>query len=238
VRCHTRYCDSNCQHDHWRRGHKQICKKIHRGGNAEQYNADKKYKEAVAAAVERCAADTEGKTCYICMEGAKRRHAPDEGLVRGCACRGTSGFAHVSCLAEQAKIVVEDAVGSKRYGSGAQSGLSGRVSGFFRSRRRMVGAGLESWADMTLAAKFARHVNDKSVTQSSVESGLLHNGWLPVNILPIAQEWSENWVDRTKADAFVSEAKRTSHEAAARLKRLTEEMLERNASIMPSLRIS
>ena len=33
-------------------GHKQMCKKIHRGGNAEQYNADKKYKEAVAVAVE------------------------------------------------------------------------------------------------------------------------------------------------------------------------------------------
>ena len=29
--------------DHWRRGHKQMCKKIHRGGNAEQYHADKKY---------------------------------------------------------------------------------------------------------------------------------------------------------------------------------------------------
>ena len=41
--------------DHWRRGgHKQICKKIHRGGNAEQYHADKKYKEAVAVAVEKC----------------------------------------------------------------------------------------------------------------------------------------------------------------------------------------
>ena len=51
VRCHVRYCDSTCQHDHWRRGHKQICKKIHRGGNAEQYNAEKKYKEAVAVAV-------------------------------------------------------------------------------------------------------------------------------------------------------------------------------------------
>ena len=38
--------------DHWRRGHKQICKKIHRGGNAEQYYADKKYKEAVAVAVD------------------------------------------------------------------------------------------------------------------------------------------------------------------------------------------
>ena len=44
--------------DHWRRGHKQMCKKIHRGGNAEQYNADKKYKEAVAVAVAKCADDT------------------------------------------------------------------------------------------------------------------------------------------------------------------------------------
>ena len=33
-----------------------MCKKIHRGGNAEQYHADKKYKEAVAVAVEECAA--------------------------------------------------------------------------------------------------------------------------------------------------------------------------------------
>ena len=56
VRCHTRYCNSTCQHDHWRRGHKQICKRIHRGGNAEQYYANKKYKEAVAEAVEACAA--------------------------------------------------------------------------------------------------------------------------------------------------------------------------------------
>ena len=68
VRCWTRYCDSTCQHDHWRRGHKQMCKKIHRGGNAEQYHADKKYKEAVAEAVEACAADTKGQTCYICRQ--------------------------------------------------------------------------------------------------------------------------------------------------------------------------
>ena len=52
VRCWTRYCDATCQHDHWRRGHKQICKRIHRGGNAEQYHANKKYKEAVAEAVD------------------------------------------------------------------------------------------------------------------------------------------------------------------------------------------
>ena len=43
-----------------------MCKKIHRGGNAEQYHADKKYKEALAEAVEACADDTKGQTCFIC----------------------------------------------------------------------------------------------------------------------------------------------------------------------------
>ena len=57
VRCKLRYCNKTCQHDHWRRGHKQICKKIHRGGNAEHYHANKKYKEALAVAVEACAED-------------------------------------------------------------------------------------------------------------------------------------------------------------------------------------
>ena len=105
VRCWTRYCDSTCQHDHWRRGHKQMCKKIHRGGNAEQYHADKKYKEAVAVATRR--GDTKGQTCYICTQALHWK--TKEGLVRGCACRGTSGFAHVSCLAEQAKILPPEA---------------------------------------------------------------------------------------------------------------------------------
>ena len=107
VRCKTRYCNSTCQHDHWRRGHKQICKRIHRGGNAEQYHAEKKYKEAVAEAIEKCADDTKGQTCYICTEPVHWK--TNEGLVRGCACRGTAGFAHVSCLAEQAKILWEEA---------------------------------------------------------------------------------------------------------------------------------
>ena len=34
-----------------------MCKKIQRGGGAEKYHADEKYKEAVAVAVEACAAD-------------------------------------------------------------------------------------------------------------------------------------------------------------------------------------
>ena len=48
------------------------------------------------------------QTCYICTQALHWK--TKEGLVRGCACRGTSGFAHVSCLAEQAKILVAEAV--------------------------------------------------------------------------------------------------------------------------------
>ena len=79
VRWKTRYCDATCQHDDWRRGHKQICKRIHRGGNAEQYHADKKYKEAVAVAVEACAEDTKGQTYAQVRTGCRfsRRPADD-----------------------------------------------------------------------------------------------------------------------------------------------------------------
>ena len=58
-----------------------------------------KYEEAVADAVEECADDTAGQTCFICMDGAA-----EEGLVRGCACRGEAGFAHVSCLARVVQV--------------------------------------------------------------------------------------------------------------------------------------
>ena len=106
--CKTRYCGRSCQEQHWKQGgHKAICQEIKRGGGAEQYNADKKCAEAVAAAVEACAADTKGQTCYICTQALHWK--TKEGLVRGCACRGTSGFVHVSCLAEQAKILVAEA---------------------------------------------------------------------------------------------------------------------------------
>ena len=69
--------------------------------------AAQKYTEAVAEAVEKCAGDTKGQTCYICTEALHWK--TKEGLVRGCSCRGTSGVAHVSCLVEQAKILVAEA---------------------------------------------------------------------------------------------------------------------------------
>ena len=84
-----------------------LCKKIKRCGGAEQYHADKKCEEAIAVAAEACAKDTAGQTCYICTQAVHWK--TKEGLVRGCACRGTAGFVHVSCLAEQAKIFVTEA---------------------------------------------------------------------------------------------------------------------------------
>ena len=65
------------------------------------------FKEAVAEAVEACADDTKGQTCYICTQALHWK--TKEGLIRMCACRGTAGLAHVSCLAEQAKILVAEA---------------------------------------------------------------------------------------------------------------------------------
>jgi tetratricopeptide (TPR) repeat protein len=93
---------------HWKEGgHDQLCKPIKKAGGAEQYNANTKYSEAVAVAAEKCADDTKGQTCYICTQALHWK--TKEGLVRMCACRGTAGFAHVSCLAEQAKILVAEA---------------------------------------------------------------------------------------------------------------------------------
>ena len=107
-RCKTRYCGSACQAQHWNEGgHDVLCKKIKKCGGAEQHYANEKYTEAVAVAAEACTEDTKGQTCYICTQALHWK--TNKGLVRRCACRGTSGFAHVSCLAEQAKILVAEA---------------------------------------------------------------------------------------------------------------------------------
>jgi len=107
-RCSTRYCGPECQVQHWKEGgHDKLCKLIKKAGGAEQYNANKKYAEAVAVAATACAEDTKGQTCYICTQALHWK--TKEGLVRMCACRGTAGFAHVSCLAEQVKILWAEA---------------------------------------------------------------------------------------------------------------------------------
>ena len=106
-RCKTLYCGPACQRQHWERGgHDALCKKIKKGGGAEQYHADKKYKEALAVAVEKCAADTKGQKCYICLEAV--HSSTGEGLVRGCACEGNQGFAHLSCLVHVSSLGLQE----------------------------------------------------------------------------------------------------------------------------------
>ena len=74
--------------------------------------APQRYAEAVSVAAEACAEDTKGQTCYICTEAVHWK--TKEGLVRGCSCHGGDGFVHVSCLAEQAKILVAEAEENKQ----------------------------------------------------------------------------------------------------------------------------
>ena len=105
ARCKTLYCSPHCQQEHWNTGHKKQCKKIQRAGGAEQFHADAKFKEAADAAVASCAAQgvPQDAECFIC-----RSSIAGEGIVRGCACRGTMGLAHVACLVRQAEMSVKE----------------------------------------------------------------------------------------------------------------------------------
>ena len=65
VNCQTRYCSDRCLRYHAHRGgHDDACDEIARGGGAEQYHADKKYKEAVADAVEACDEGTRSNSVF------------------------------------------------------------------------------------------------------------------------------------------------------------------------------
>ena len=57
IKCWTRYCGPACQRQHWDSGghNRQLCKRIKRRGGAEKYNANERYNEVVAVAVEKTA---------------------------------------------------------------------------------------------------------------------------------------------------------------------------------------
>ena len=65
-RCKTLYCGPACQKEHWERGgHDALCRKIKKGGGAEQYHANTKYAEAVTVAADAAEAfkeDAKGQT--------------------------------------------------------------------------------------------------------------------------------------------------------------------------------
>ena len=98
--CGTRYCGEECE----REGRDHDCDAIVRAGGAEAAYVSRTSADAVAEAIASCAEETAGKACYICLEVED-----DEGkaCVRGCACRGEAGFAHLSCLARNAQTTVD-----------------------------------------------------------------------------------------------------------------------------------
>ena len=111
VRCHTRYCDSDCQHQHWVDGHKKKCKKIARGGGAEKHAAAQLLSETSATVAETRAAEVKGANCMLCNGVAVIRKGfaasgfdglPDALIDRGCAC-GPQRFSHLACLMAHAK---------------------------------------------------------------------------------------------------------------------------------------
>ena len=103
ARCGTVYCSPHCQQEHWTTGHKKKCKKIQRAGGAEQFYADATAKYYADTAVLSCAAEgvPQDAECFICKSSIEGK-----GIVRGCACRGTMGLAHVACLVRQAEASV------------------------------------------------------------------------------------------------------------------------------------
>ena len=75
--------------------------------------------------------------------------------MRGCSCRGTAGFAHVSCLAEQAKIWVEEAeennlgdqgVEQERWGGGTRVACASKTTMAWWRARSGGRAGRRTWA--------------------------------------------------------------------------------------------
>jgi hypothetical protein len=68
-------------------------------GGAEALHAASRGRRSRDAAIEACheEAVASGATCYLCH--AACHGTTGEGLIRGCSCSGTAGFAHVHCLA-------------------------------------------------------------------------------------------------------------------------------------------
>mmetsp|Transcript_5319 Transcript_5319/g.16777 ORF Transcript_5319/g.16777 Transcript_5319/m.16777 type:complete len:432 (+) Transcript_5319:233-1528(+) len=82
------------------------------GQPAWAQDADERAEAAASAAVASCASLTAGVRGPVCLFCRTRRGPDfwrqDEGLMRGCVCRGGDGFFHLTCLANEAARAVED----------------------------------------------------------------------------------------------------------------------------------
>ena len=107
-RCSTRYCGVECQVQYWKEGgHDQLCKPIKsRWRRAVQ----RKYEiHGVSSWSQRSAPGRhKGPDVLLTCTQQALHWKTNRAFVRGCSCRGTVA-AHVSCLAEQAKLLWAEA---------------------------------------------------------------------------------------------------------------------------------
>ena len=108
-----------CQVQHWKEGGTTSSVEKKKAGGAEQYNANNKYTEAW---LRRACAGHEGAD--VLHLHASPPLDTKEGLVRGCACRGTAGFR--TCRAGGAGEFCREAEGN--LGKGLNEGGRGGAS--------------------------------------------------------------------------------------------------------------
>ena len=100
VRCHTLYCSRPCQKAHWTSGHKQACAGLARARRDTDIDAQSR---ALARVAHVSGGAPDDAHCLLCLDGGDAA----EPLVRGCVCRGSSGWSHVSCLLRMAEAARE-----------------------------------------------------------------------------------------------------------------------------------
>ena len=101
ARCHTLYCSRACQKAHWSLGgHKKACvglARAHRDTDPEVQS------RALARVVHMSGGAPGDARCLFCLDGGDA----EDPLMRGCACRGTFGWSHATCLVKMAEAAQE-----------------------------------------------------------------------------------------------------------------------------------
>ena len=96
ARRHTLYCSRPCQVAHWAGGHKKDCKGLARA----RRDTDLEAQSRALARVSHMSGGAPNDAHYLtCLDGGDVA----DPLMRGCACRGSSGWTHATCLVKMAE---------------------------------------------------------------------------------------------------------------------------------------
>ena len=97
ARCRTDYCSPECPATHWvPGGHKKACERLARARRATDLDARS---SALARAAHMSGSAPDDAYCLMCLGGGDTEGP----LMRGCACRGSTGWTHAGCLVTSAE---------------------------------------------------------------------------------------------------------------------------------------